>query len=262
MPVNYQSLLSVTITHSYFANKICKALHLQPSEASRKIMWDFGLIFKPAANGFSIFADKQGTENSLNEIMLQFEITCNDGNFFNYTDLADSKPGCLAYHSTNALNVDKDGITQLIRLPHAAANYLTVALSDLAEKIRDEVECQFEINFTARATQWRYFLVNKSNARYTDFRIGNEEIVFNEPVEVNLSTGEKALMFSSGDRLLQLSEYAHHHFSLTAKDPMGKINMKSRTIMQHLPGPSLATGNLLHGVSGAADPISDIVIYI
>ena len=256
----YQSLFSLTTNHSYFSDKICKGIIFNPTEETKRFMVHFGLISKFTNNSFTIFADttidlnqKINWENINKGTFLQFNITFTDSNFFLYTDLKANQYGYATYSANSNLNIKRDEITELTALPNATNNCVQISLSSLLEAAEKKCESKFEINFFARSTQWRYFLINKSNIDINDLAIRNKAIAFTGPVEVILEYGEKALLFSSGDSLIPLTEKPNLQFSLVSK---------KSTIIKSLPTVNLPTGSFVRGVPKPDHLTSDIVITI
>jgi hypothetical protein len=67
----------------------------------------------------------------------------------------------------------------------------------------------------ARKTYWHYYVVNRSQLKVTDLLVSNNQgIEFDKPQAVMLKNGEKALLFSSGERMFAFSERMKSPFNL------------------------------------------------
>jgi hypothetical protein len=110
------------------------------------------------------------------------------------------------------------------------------------------------VRFGSRATDWRYYIVQKYNVASDRYRIhtNDTKLEFSGPEEVKLSSGERALLFKSNVSI-PLSQKITHNFQLRNKD--GKI------LVQRLPV-AAADQIIPESHNGISKIFSDIKIYV
>ena len=93
MNSTYQLLFRINFYHSYFTNGNFTNFQLKPDQLTDNIFKNYDLILRREVNGIAIFfaehfADNIRTREEIlsDNLVLNFKITLNDANFFNYTD--------------------------------------------------------------------------------------------------------------------------------------------------------------------------------
>ena len=117
----------------------------------------------------------------------------------------------------------------------------------------------FNINFRARSTFWKYMVVSKyvKDMKGTTIFSEKKGVSFSTPEEVKLVDGEMALSFSSNEAL-PLMEYSNFHFQLRKKNGGAAAN---KVLVKRLPVPPI--DSIKPETRDANSKIySEILIYI
>jgi hypothetical protein len=124
----------------------------------------------------------------------------------------------------------------------------------------------FEIRFSARATQWQYYIINRSAAQLDNPSItGKAGIPFEGPTEVTIASGQQALFFSTGENLLPLSLSPKYRFDLvnTAATDNGSAARKSnaKVIFKGLPDADPKNIGIVR-INGNTQVSTPIYVYV
>ncbi len=99
---------------------------------------------------------------------------------------------------------------------------------------------QFEIQFQARMTYWKYFIIPKyeNGLEDLDIEVGKTKVTFKGPLKTQIPNGQRAYLFESVEAL-HIQQAGQYEFQLVQnKDSKGKKNQR---IIQRLPLASLST---------------------
>jgi len=254
MSRGYQSLFGLEVFHSYFQQNICRCLEFNAEADTVKLMKRFRFVIRRKVNGFGLYSDsEQSAEQQFNYIQqatgldsFSFEIRTTDPDFNFFTELPPDWVGQMNYDSNNAsltdgrvqLNEEPDGTTG-----DAYIGRIILRFDDILRFSDQTGYPTFAISYQARATQWQYFVINRSSVPLNEPSIsGKGDITFDGPQNVVTAAGEAALLFSSGANLLPLSEQVIYKFDLvnlpSSTDGTSGKPLTPRVIIKGLPNPA------------------------
>ncbi len=254
--------------HSYFASGSCETVAYHPSVETKKMMDTYGLLMRKMPNGFQIYTStSQSIETYINYITqvtgidaLKFNGTATEQAFYNYTaQIPLNEIGMLSYTNTHQTNTPV--LLQETFISQSSTNdilQITITFEDIVQAQKTGTDLAYQIQFTARETQWNYYIINTSNQNYHEIAIqsSTEEIQFSNKGETTLQNGQKAILFSSGT-LLSLKDIAQHKFDLINTKQTIAGNRKE-TIFKGLPIPNASNLQLLDNSTIA----SPMYVYI
>lgn len=265
---NYQRVWGLQVLHSYYPQSICTDIQLVPSEATAAVFKRYGFTMTASANQWLLYCNTPSSLPALLQYITQatgqdaFVLGLQSGtvDFTNFTDMPmqgntgfdyNSNDTEAAGNNNNAL-VLRPTMVPAIRLPWLGS--ITLRFADLAAVV-GTAAIQYQILFSARATQWQYYVVNRSGLPLGSAAIrGKQGIRFTDARPVDLATGDRALFFSSDEGLLPLSKVPQYRFDLV-NDPGGQATAK--VIVKGLPNPatSLIEAVTINGQAQAASPM-------
>lgn len=275
MTMESKQVFSLEVFHSFFEEGKCNCLVFDPSPATAGVLNKFGFMQKNKSNGFEmIFSSDKNMQQVMSymEIIHQnyfeFEIVNRNPDFYFFTELPVNWLGQLMY-STKVSNAATEG-KSISLIPE----FLDQESKPRFGTVRIYVETvlaagagiKFQIDYQARATQWNYYVVNKSAVQLINPVIsGKQDVSFDGPKNTTIQTGQQALLFSSGEKLLSLSERPKFKFDLVNKAADGQEkNIKSasaKTIFKGLPNPD--PGRIgIENINGKTLVTSPIYVYI
>ena len=237
MQSSFKKIAQLEVSHSYFEENASTVLVFTPTKITQQMMAQYGLIFRLNSSGFELYANSTNTiESFLNYLKkvspayFEFTIISRDPSFFLYTELP---AGTLLYDTDFANSIVNDA--QLLTLQ--TNNTTTSKLGSLILRFEDILKfankdgfARFCISYAARATQWQYYIINKSELPLNNpVVVGENNINFDGPKEVMIGTGESALLFTS-DTLLPLSKIPHYQFDLVSS-----YRGSTKTLIKGLP---------------------------
>jgi len=254
---NFQLVFKVEVFHSYFENNTCSCLQFNWGPASNALAKRFDLRLRKAINGFEAYINYKGTlPEFLNyaakvtgQTFFDFDICTDTAEFVNFTELPVNFAGQLQYDSKAAVNTYHSGVVNLgANLTNISktnnVGSLVVHFDDVLKYSETQQHACFNINYKARSTQWQYYVINKSSLMLDELSItGKTDIKFNGPESVTIENGQQALLFSSGDTLIPLSDNPIYRFDLSSNPTSknnsdGKKTGSSKIIFKGLPIPS------------------------
>lgn len=246
-------IFSTAVYHSFFASGKCNCLYFVPNTSTEKALQKFGFKIKSVDNGFDLFsATTTSLSNVLNSITqstqdnyFEFEIRCNNPNFILFTALPINWHGMINFSSKDPKNIINNKTVTLNQTLEenltSSFGYLKIYFNDLIKNLNAASPVFFEIYFTARATQWQYYLINKNAIELDNLAItGKGNIQFGDPEKVTIQTGELALLFTSNKNHIPLSENPKHKFDLVNKNVSNTSNLQrinDKVIIKNLPLP-------------------------
>lgn len=279
MRTNFLKLFQVEILHSYFESSICPCLQFLPAASTQGLMERYKFTILQNVNGFQFYSTSAvSLRDSLDYIRtvagtnyFEFELFNNDAAFYCFTGgLPLNWQGQLLYNSAMVNN--DNGIfvmTQSLSVPEITAitGKLKINFDDLLKYDAAAQPLTYRISYTARATQWQYYIVNRNAIPMENPAVkGKSGIVFDNAGSVTMDTGEKALLFYSGT-LLPLSKVPNHKFDLVntpADNNSATIKTKqnsARIIFKSLPTPDpMRMGTV--AIDNKTQVSSPIYIYV
>ncbi|NQY29144.1 MAG: hypothetical protein HRT69_06700 [Flavobacteriaceae bacterium] len=252
----YKQIFQVKVLHSYFNDNVCSCLDFVPSDSTMKMMQRFGLILRSQIDGFSFYCSTKDSlinylnyiEKVTNEISFNFNVHSKDIYFNLITDLPTNWLGTISFNSENKTNtfskkgrelkgvfLKKDYTGSLARLE--------INFKDIVQLTQQNSVAEFVIKFKSRATQWQYYIINRSSVKLDNPKISSKtDMSFEGPFKTTIATGEEALLFTSGDHLIPLAESPNYKFSLINEaikdDNSQNKRTSSKVILNGLPNPT------------------------
>lgn len=251
---NFIKMFVVAVYHTFYDNNKCNCLNFTPSAKTLKVLDKFGFKINLVSNGFELFSNTKSSVSNLLDYILkttqqdcfEFDINCSNPNFILFTELPINWLGEINYSSQdpkNQINKDSTILNQTLETKAMSLYFgnLKIYFDDIKKTTNPLL---FEINFTARATQWQYYFINKNNVQLNDPSITEKEnIQFDGPQKMTLQTGEHALLFTSGTNNIVLSEKPKYKFDLVSKttsNPSLPTHSKGKIIFKGLPVPDVS----------------------
>ncbi|MEP5341087.1 MAG: hypothetical protein ABJL44_10845 [Algibacter sp.] len=268
---SFSEIFSLEVLHSYYQGDICKGLSYNPILTSEDLMKRFSFKQRLTDTGFSFYTNSDSIAQLLNyithttgETSFEFEVTTEDPHFYQFTDLPINQIGIIKYNSGSISSVSETNeiVLKSEFVPVLETNILfniTINFEDLIALNNKQDMTYYQIQFEARSTQWKYYILNNSAQFFGQLSInGTSEINFEGPEDVMLQNGENALLFSSGDALLALSEIPKYSFNLISTTKKSDAN-RSKIIFKGLPNPN---PNTLEIVTDKATPLVASLMYV
>ncbi|MEE1944514.1 hypothetical protein VRU48_05300 [Pedobacter sp. KR3-3] len=219
----FKLICSVNISHSYFEDGLCKCIHFKPGKITQSLQKRFELKMVNRLGGFDLYANILQTcdvflaylKQISPDAFFDFEMESLRPDFVYFTAFPMGSSGKLSYDSGKLAGEDKllaENYSDETLAP-GIVGQLKIHFDDILSKpFKSTV---FTISLKAKATQWQYYVVNKSAIVLADPLIsGKSNIQFTGPTAVVLATGQTALLFTSGHELLPLSEVPKYKFDL------------------------------------------------
>ncbi|RUT67866.1 hypothetical protein D0817_24020 [Flavobacterium cupreum] len=273
----YIKAFDVMVFHTFFDTGKCNSLHFIPDIATEKIFRKFGLRMNQLSNGFELFL-KSGSSISDTLAYISkttsldyfvFNIQSDNPFFMLFTAMPINFPGQFTYTSQDPENQDNNGTVVLHEtLEQEKSNLffgqLKISFEDL-KKTADTSPLHFQMKFTARATQWQYYVINKNSVPLQNPVINEKgKMQFDDPQQVVLQTGEKALLFTSGATPIVLSEKPKYKFDLIStngSNESGPKNTKDKVLLKGLPVPDVSRIGIIEN-AGTIQVTSPMYIYL
>lgn len=216
-------LFSITITHTYYEDRICKELQYKPSVATQNLFDTYNLHIHKTTTGFSLYAaTTQEVKDFLNaiktteaETSFSFEVVSLNPSFTVYTPYPISERGYFSF--TIPANGDTTALERTFVSDAASTISFKITIDfDAIIRFRESGNNpNYNIEFESRKTQWRYYIITNSRQQFEKLSIqSNSDIQFEGPTEVTLQNGQNAHMFSSSSLLLALKEIPEYAFDL------------------------------------------------
>lgn len=275
---NFIKAFGIMAYHSFFDNNKCNCLHFTPNHTTDITLRKFGFKMNPFSNGFELFSN---TNSSLSDLLdyitkttqqdyFEFDITSGNPNFMLFTALPINWLGEINYSSRdpkNEINTDSILLNQTLetKLISPFFGHVKIYFDDLQKTQNNAESLLFHINFTARATQWQYYFINKNEVQLTNPLIVEKgSVQFDGPKKVTLQTGEQALLFTSGNTNILLSEKPKYKFDLVNQNTpndSSQINSRGKVILKGLPVPDVSRIGIV-GNSQTSQVTSPMYIYL
>lgn len=231
MKDEFSLIFSLDVQHSFFENGICNCLFFEPAIVSEMLMKRFGFRILQNVNGFGLYCSisqplpvffdyiKRATFQNC----FEFNMATNDQNFWAFTDLPPGPEGQIDYTSEKISRVDNAGLA--ILQPSYTNNAtgivgsIKIVFDDIQLYKKTDTAATFRIEFQSKSTQWQYYIINKSSMHVENPAInGKLNINFDGPVNVQIPTGEQAMLFTSANELLPLSQKPKFQLDLINKN--------------------------------------------
>jgi hypothetical protein len=270
---NFQIAFSVEVSHTYFKENVCKCLQFNPGSVTRALIRRFDLRIRKRISGFDFYINTRSSLNSFlkyigtatGQTFFDFDIVTITPAFIFFTDFPANWLGQLVYDSISASNIYSGNKAQLT--PDMVSETKASHVGKLRIYFQDIINqgyTQFAINYMARATQWQYFIINNSSIPLQNPSIsGKTDISFVGPEQVTMDTGQKALLFTSGENLIPLTEVPKYKFNLlnNAVLQAGQKPSSVKVIFKGLPTPDpIRIGAAMNG--NTIQVVSPMYVYV
>jgi hypothetical protein len=240
-----------------------RAIQCNPVGDFKEIIQRSGMVLRQSENGFQLYAP---TDESISSYLEQlsntygitafhFDITVEDYEFYNYTNLPLDRAVSFSFSSADPQNNTHGALTNLHpSLEEVGDNNqlgkLHIAFSDMFVLTTIDAPVAFAISFTQRATQWHYYLIISNLLDLYNLRIVNDDgFTFDVPTDAVLPNGGKALLITS-NVLIPLNDYNKYNLELIFDEQRIK-----------LPNASAAQIGMFE-IEGAQWATSDIYVYL
>lgn len=257
MQTTFKIAFSLAVTHTYFVRGICNCLQFIPDAGTQMLLKRFGFTIRNKIDGFDLYSNSTTELSALlshvskvtGKNAFGFKIQTNNPSFNCFTDLPVSWRGQLLYNSQSIVNVSASNIVQLKETQSSDADNtcigsLNVQFDDLLMYSSTSGFAQFQISYKARSTQWQYYIIYKSAvALGNPAVVGKSGINFSPPSDVTIDSGQQAMLFTSGNNLIPLSEVPQYQFDLVnnpasnGDESSGGKNTSVKIILKGLPNP-------------------------
>ena len=215
----YFAIFSVQVFHSFFEKNVCDCLLFEPDQLTEKVMKRFGFLFRKYNDGFAIYSNRTQPlsilfdyiKRATFESSFDFTVKTNDDNFWLFTEFPVGFEGQIQYSSDKKILVDEENVVTLEPSFQSGTKgnvgSLSIRFDDIVTYKNESDPAKFRIGFKALSTQWQYYIINNSSIHVENPAInGRLNISFDGPVPVIIPSGEKAMLFTSADKLLPLSD--------------------------------------------------------
>lgn len=282
MNCQFETLTNISFKHDYFLNSRFKGVTIRVPDSCIREMTNYGLLYKSAADGFQIlfdsnYANQERTREAVlnDSLLLKFNLILNTPSFYNYTaNLSDNIDQSIFYFSNMSQNSEIPLPNGILHQEEVVSEKDIYPIDKFGEqvfpkpfglldlKIQKGLEESYVINFSAKATFWRYILVSNYLQELHNPAILDTETreVFDGPEELMLPDRRKALSFTSKSKIV-LRESIAHPFQLIENYEPGKE--KHRIAIAALPCPDINTISKveLRNKSEMQTDFSEIFIY-
>jgi hypothetical protein len=271
----YTRLFGLAAYHTYFEKYICTCLEFTPDASTTLMLERYGFKIRKSVNGFDLFFNGSGSAAGMLEHVagvtgqnyFAFTIDSTNEAFLLFTDLSVDWLGQLEFDSSSPANQQVNGTIVLAEKLTSCAlvsdpGVLRIYFADILANTAPA----YEIRLNARATQWQYYIVNKSAAVLDNPAIsGKPAAGFSGPESVTIPTGQQAMLFSSGD-LLPLSEVPKYKFDLvnhSSSESSSQLKSASggKIIFKGLPNPDPGRVGIVQ-INGKKQTASPIYVYL
>lgn len=237
MSIQYAPLVKFHLLHDYFPDGNCPAVNVVPTDTTNVAMQRLNIRMVQREYGVELFYDTAQPVPSGTALSFHLQVT--DHLFFLYTDLSRNQ-------STLLLSPADD----------PGAQYLnTVTYTTKTENLPDT----HSITFTAKATIWRYWLIDQQNTfghlELKDIASGNIVAATGESPKMHeLPNGVEAKILSSPNPI-PLRQQPGQVFELST-------NQLGSDSLQTIPLPAASANNIKRERSDTGAFFSDIYVYL
>jgi hypothetical protein len=252
MKTNYNMFFELTAVHKYYESGKCECLTFEADPETTRLFKRYKLGMSMVAGHFRLYnfgrslTDLLGSLTSISSRgYFEIDIVCNDPLFYNFTELPIGWAGSIEYNTADTSVPAANGPTQLnpTLAPRQQVNYAGKILINFTDLASLQAAPQFYIDFTPRATQWQYYVINQSTVELSAPVIEDKQKnTFEGPQHVVTETGQPAMFFSSGELLLPLSNWPQYKFNLLNRLPpksqgASTAGTTARVVFKGLPNP-------------------------
>lgn len=264
-------LFRLNVYHDYFGSGLCPCLHFAAGDDTVALQKRYGFLINHHSYGFEWYADsKRAMPDFLAYITtvcgadsFNFNITTPYEGFYGFTQLPVGWAGQFSFDSNKSTPTENGAELQ----PQLSASTVNGPLGKLKISFSDIISGRgntYTIRFAARATQWQYFVVNNSQVPLNQplvKGINGDSFRFAGPENVSLANGQQALLFTSGTRLIPLSETPENKFSLLSTPEHTGNGVSAKPVFKNLPQPDPLYWEFTE-VNGTQQTSSPMYVYL
>ncbi|MBW4891599.1 hypothetical protein KXQ82_17870 [Mucilaginibacter sp. HMF5004] len=274
----FDILTQVKFSHSYFSDGVFAGLDVNMDIATKKMMDNLGLMYKPFKGGFYILFDRHivSTERKREDVLTEkvifnFTLELKDPLFYNYTANLPQQIDKSIYYFRNSLKTTPGVANPLhndefvnekdvVNLSDKRHHFFKKPFAKLSILVHPELETHYAINFDVRQTYWRYILVSDylhklSNPAIIDDKDGN---IFGEQFDLELPDTKRVRGFVSANKMA-LSQRQAKMFRLVENYETGAA--KHKDVIGALPYPDVRSISRLSVNNTNPANYSDIFIH-
>lgn len=165
--MNYTKLFTVTCTHQYFGGGPCSDLQIVPTDACRKLLDRFRMLYKQEGTG-TVSISRQQAE-SAGEIQmplctspLTFYLMISNPAFYTYTkNVSQNKNNILLFTPNIKAAANKPDFTAKEQPKPVASGYVSNgSLFGALSVLPSENFRSYTLNLEAAAVKWQYYIVS------------------------------------------------------------------------------------------------------
>ena len=280
----FDILTQVHFNHAYFTDNVFNGLNVTVTDATKRLLDNVGLMYKPFKGGFYILYDKNfcnaartRDEVLRDNLLFEFTLTLTDPLFYNYTANVPQQIDKAVYYFSNhadatlaepvALHKGQYASVQdVVKLDDNRKHFFNKPFAKLDILARANLALNYYIGFEARQTYWRYILMSDYLQHLNSPAIldDKDSNLFGNALQIDLPDSRKVPGFISNNKLT-LSQRYNTRLRLVEKPQSGISN--NRDVIDYLPAPDVQYISRLPGSNNdaAKDPnpinYSDIFIY-
>lgn len=282
----YRPLLSVSVEHAYFLERICKTLEFVPAAPSIAMLKKTGLLLKSSESGISVFYEDDKMNilrlHAEDGLSLVFKVFSKDPNFFRYTIPGARNDSNLLFFSNQHIALDSSGKQMLHSDPDVTDKALIDSNADqldgmldrkdylvkpvfivqmfitgdaqgLCSEKLDATARKFYIRFTTNQSFWKYYIsgdLSKRNVYIADL---DNAMQFNNAGNILLPGHREAILLQSSVAI-PMQEQHPHRLQLRESGNMG-----DKVLIKRLPNAGV---NQIYGemINGKMENVSEIYI--
>ncbi|QHS56443.1 hypothetical protein GWR56_13180 [Mucilaginibacter sp. 14171R-50] len=228
MKVNCNIFFELMTRHAYYESGWCECFSFSADEDTARLFKRYQIGIAAVAGGFKLYTFGRGLTNLVDSLnaagpgFFQININCSDPTFYNFTELPTNWIGSIEYNTayTSAATANAAELYAKL-LPDAQPGYAGKIIINFNDLTSLNGRPAFYIEFSPRATQWQYYVINQSAVYLSSPVIEDKQhqTSFEGPQQVTTVMGQPALFFSSGQRLLPLSNWPKYKFNLLDRLP-------------------------------------------
>ena len=275
--ISYNKVFNLRVDHDYFSDGIAQGLIITPTVTTSTILDKYNFRLNLFSNGFDFYSkDRENLAAFFTYVKaatatdsFEFNMSTSDANFYVFTDLPIEWQGIINYSSQYPENKKTDQQIELVGdlSQNMAINqvaHIALYFDDIIKALEQNTVVEYQIKFTARSTQWHYYLINSSQLDLTNVAIkSTPHIGFEAPQKVTLQNQQDALLFSSGAQQIKLSKVPEYKLDLienTTSEPVQSLTTY-KTLFYGLPNAS-PDNFTVEQLDGDSIVISPMYVYI
>ncbi|MEM7367439.1 MAG: hypothetical protein AAF587_02490 [Bacteroidota bacterium] len=201
MPTSYQLCCTITFTNTYFPQGTMSGFAVSPTAETQANIINLDLQYRLIQNKLNIFYNQQkmATLNMETLPELTFILQITDQNFYNYTDLSMSQIGGYEFKNrTGSSHLSKQATVTAEDLGASSQTFASIKLTIQLPSQAHSPE-QFTLDFQARKTIWRYYIIDQQTASQEPFSIESPDIQggFTNEGRQTIANIQEAVVFQS-----------------------------------------------------------------